>query len=78
MRSLTSVGSEKAGPSPTSREREVLALLALGCSDKEVARRLGISDLTARKHRENLLRKAGAHKVAELVLLATRRGWLPG
>lgn len=66
-------------PSPlTAREHEVLTLLARGCTDKEAARRLGVSDLTVRKHRENLLRKTATHKVAALVTLAVRQGWLPG
>lgn len=56
----------------------MLTLLARGCTDKEAARWLGVSDLTVRKHRENLLRKTATHKVAALVTLAVRQGWLPG
>ncbi|MEJ1938466.1 LuxR C-terminal-related transcriptional regulator, partial [Nostoc sp. NIES-2111] len=63
---------------PTPREREVLGLLARGLTDKEAARQLGVSPLTARKHRENLLRKTRTHKVAALVALAVRQGWLSG
>ena len=56
----------------TGREREVLALVGEGLSSKEIARQLGISDLTVRKHRENLCRKLGARNAAELVACAIR------
>lgn len=56
----------------------MLGLLARGLTDKEAARQLGVSPLTARKHRENLLRKTRTHKVAALVALAVRQGWLSG
>ena len=56
---------------------QVLALIARGLSDKQVARQLAISDLTARKHRENLLRKTRTHKTPALVALAVQVGWLP-
>jgi DNA-binding NarL/FixJ family response regulator len=56
----------------TPREREVLQLLAEGCSNKEVASRLGISGKTAEAHRANIMRKLGAHSVGELVRYAIR------
>lgn len=43
--------------------------LARGWSSKRVAQALGVSDLTVRKHRENLMRKLGVHSVAQLVAL---------
>jgi DNA-binding CsgD family transcriptional regulator len=51
------------------RELDVLELLAIGMSSKHVARRLGISDLTVRKHRENLLKKLGLRSTARLAAL---------
>lgn len=51
----------------TLREREVAALVVEGRTSKEIARTLGISDLTVRKHRENLLRKLGLRSTTELV-----------
>ncbi|MDZ4773325.1 MAG: response regulator transcription factor [Planctomycetota bacterium] len=60
----------------TSREREVFQLLAIGKSNKEVAKALDISVGTAKKHRENLQRKVGCHSAAELALLAIREGLL--
>lgn len=60
----------------TPREREVFQLLALGHSNKEVARELEISLGTAKKHRENLQRKLQANSSAELARLAIREGLL--
>jgi len=67
-------GSTLAGL--TAREREVFQLLALGRSNKEVARDLGMSVGTAKKHRENLQRKLDCHSAAELARLAIREGLL--
>lgn len=58
----------------TPREREVFQLLALGKSNKEVARELGMSLGTAKKHRENLQRKLECQSTAELARLAIREG----
>jgi DNA-binding NarL/FixJ family response regulator len=60
----------------TQREREVFQLLAVGHANKEVARELGISLGTAKKHRENLQRKLDCHSAAELARLAIREGLL--
>jgi DNA-binding NarL/FixJ family response regulator len=60
----------------TPREREVLQLLAVGKSNKEVASALDISVGTAKKHRENLQRKLGCGSAAELARLAIREGLL--
>ena len=68
------VGSRLEGLTP--REREVLQLLAVGKSNKEVASSLDISLGTAKKHRENLQRKLGCGSAAELARLAIREGLL--
>ena len=60
----------------TPREREVFQLLALGRSNKEVARELGVRLGTVKKHRENLQRKLDCHSPARLSLLAIREGLL--
>ena len=70
-----SKGTGRLG-SLTPREREVFQLLALGKANKEVARDLGISLGTAKKHRENLQRKLDCHSAAELARLAIREGLL--
>jgi len=56
------------------REKEILAYVGRGMSSKEIGRALGISDLTVRKHRENLCRKLGLRSSAELVASAVRNG----
>ncbi len=58
----------------TRRERQILALVAQGLTARDVATRLGISPLTARKHRENLMRKLNLHSSAELTAYAVRLG----
>ena len=58
----------------TPREREVFQLLALGKSNKEVAKALSTSLGTVKKHRENLQRKLNCHSTAEMALLAMREG----
>jgi len=61
----------------TPREREVFQLLALGRSNKEVARALDMTLGTAKKHRENLQRKLDCHSTAALALLAVQEGLIP-
>jgi DNA-binding NarL/FixJ family response regulator len=56
----------------TSREREIVQLLAEGKSSKEVAVALGISVKTAETHRANIMRKLELHSVSELVRYAVR------
>ncbi len=56
----------------TSREREIVQLLAEGKSSKEVAASLGISVKTAETHRANIMRKLDLHSVSELVRYAVR------
>jgi DNA-binding CsgD family transcriptional regulator len=54
--------------SVTLKEKEVLSLVALGLTTKEIASKLSISHHTVETHRKNLLRKCGAKNSAELVL----------
>jgi DNA-binding NarL/FixJ family response regulator len=56
----------------TTREREILQLLAEGKSSKEVAGTLDISVKTAETHRSNLMRKLNMHSVSELVRYAVK------
>ena len=58
----------------TEREREVLAHLAEGASNAEIAETLTISPKTVARHRENIMRKLGLHSRAELVKYAIRKG----
>ena len=59
-------------PTLTSREREVLQLIAEGKTTKEVAVILGCSVKTAETHRSNFMRKLHLHSVSEVVLYAIR------
>ncbi len=56
----------------TTREREIVQLLAEGKSSKEVAVALGISVKTAETHRANIMRKLEIHSVSELVRYAIK------
>src|ERR1700690_3538015 len=58
----------------TTREREVVQLLAEGKSSKEVAVSLNISVKTAETHRANIMRRLDCHSVTELVHYAIRNG----
>lgn len=50
-----------------------MAFVVAGLTSKEIARRLGISPLTVRKHRENLMRKLEVSTTARLVALVGPR-----
>ena len=61
---------------PTTREREVIQLLAEGSSNKEVADKLGISVKTVETHRAAIMRKLGLHSIGELVRYAIRNKFI--
>jgi two-component system, NarL family, response regulator NreC len=58
----------------TSREREILQLLAEGKANKEVATDLNISPYTVETHRSHIMEKLNLHNPAELILYAVRKG----
>ena len=58
----------------TAREREVLALIADGFSNKEIAERLVLSVKTVDRHRENIMRKLNLHTRVELTRYAMEKG----
>ncbi len=64
----------KMGPSVTTREREILALVARGRANKEIATELGIADDTVKRHVSNILQKLGVSDRAEATAEAIRRG----
>ena len=61
-------------PQLGSREKEVLQLLAEGCTSPQIATRLHLASSTVEVHRRNIMRKLGLHSVAELTKYAIRNG----
>ena len=61
----------------TQREREIVALLAMGSSSKEAATRLDISTRTVETHRLNIYRKLRVYNIADLVRYAIRENVVP-
>jgi DNA-binding NarL/FixJ family response regulator len=58
----------------TTRQREVLQLIARGQTNKEIAFHLRVSIKTVEFHRSRLTERLGFHGIAELTLLAVREG----
>jgi DNA-binding CsgD family transcriptional regulator len=74
------LGSSTTGPDRpealTAREREVLALVAAGRTNRQIAQQLYISDKTVSVHVSNLLAKLGARSRTEAAAIARRDGLL--
>ena len=68
--------SAALGPVLSAREAEVLALIARGHINKEIAQRLGIGLTTVISHRRNLMEKLGIRSVSGLTLYAVTRGYV--
>jgi two-component system response regulator NreC len=60
----------------SDREAEVLRLMAIGHSNKEIADRLGISVKTVEVHKTNVMRKLGFRGRIDVVRYAVLQGWL--
>jgi FixJ family two-component response regulator len=52
------------------REQEVMALVTAGLMNKQVAARIGVSEVTVKVHRHNVMKKLGAKSLADLVRIA--------
>jgi DNA-binding NarL/FixJ family response regulator len=74
VRQLQDRGMEDSYELLSTREREVLQLIAEGKSNKEVANLLGLSLHTVETHRTHILQKLNLHSVPELILYAVRKG----
>ena len=61
----------------TTREREVLHLVAQGATMPAIAERLGLSPRTIETHRTNLMRKLGLRTQTDLIRYALQRGLIP-
>ena len=74
VRQLDEMGAEDTYELLTTREREVLQLVAEGQSNKDVANFLNLSTYTVESHRTHILQKLNLHSVPELILYAVRKG----
>jgi FixJ family two-component response regulator len=58
----------------TSREREIMNFVATGLMNKQIAGKLGVTVVTVKFHRANVMRKLGAKSVADLVRMVDALG----
>lgn len=58
----------------TPREQQVIALVTSGLMNKQIAAKLGVSEITVKVHRGNVMRKMGVRSLAELVRMADSLG----
>jgi len=61
----------------TEREREIMALVSIGRQNKQIAADLGLSEVTVKVHRGQIMRKMRAKSLPELVRMADRLGVSP-
>jgi len=73
VRQLKQRGLQDSYELLTSREREILQMLAEGKTNKDIATLLNLSTYTVETHRANLMQKLDLHNTAELVLYAVRK-----
>jgi DNA-binding CsgD family transcriptional regulator len=71
---VTAVTALPPGGGLSRRELEVLRLVAAGESNRQIARRLGLSSHTVERHVANLYRKIGARGRADATAYALRQG----
>jgi FixJ family two-component response regulator len=58
----------------TPREQEIMGLVTAGLMNKQIAAEIGVSEVTVKLHRGNVMRKMGAKSLAELVRMADALG----
>ena len=58
----------------TAREQEIMALVTSGLMNKQIAAEIGVSEITVKFHRGNVMRKMGARSLADLVNMASTLG----
>jgi len=72
------LGCGVAGDEPmlSARQREVLQLVAQGSSNREIAARTNLSELTIKSYIEEILLQLGARNRVHAAILATKHGWI--
>ena len=75
VREALSIADDKS-LHPSSRELEVLRLIAIGKTTREIADALFVSDNTVESHRKALLSKLGAVNVADLIMKSIAKGYV--
>jgi DNA-binding NarL/FixJ family response regulator len=76
VRTLVAGKHARVEPDFTDREREVTRLLASGLTNREIGRRIFVSESTAKFHVRNVMQKLGVHSRAEVAYAAGKRGLL--
>jgi len=74
LKEISKLKNELRFKSLTKREKEVLACIANGLTDKEISKKLSISVATAKTHRNNLIKKLKLKNTASLAVFATECG----
>ena len=75
MRALVAAAKLKSlFDSLTPREQEIMGLVTTGLMNKQIAGEIGVSEITVKVHRGNVMRKMGAKSLAELVRMADALG----
>ena len=54
----------------TAREQEVITFVSTGLMNKQIAGKLGVTEITVKVHRANAMRKMGARSLADLLMMA--------
>lgn len=77
LKELSPMGADEAQASPlTSREREILGLVAKGLSNKDISSKLDISEHTVKNHLKNILQKLHLDNRVQLARYVYEQGWM--
>jgi FixJ family two-component response regulator len=77
-RQMASAGVRALFESLTSREKDVFRLVTIGLMNKQIAAEIGVSEITVKVHRGNMMRKMKASSLADLIWMADMLGFRHG